>query len=98
MSSVNEVKVNSPAAAALVKSTGKPGRDGLKGFPLLVHAPAQWGRGVRTEDKGVLVSDIAIKASEVPDRAALASLFGTTESHVDQALKYAEKVSSQAAT
>jgi uncharacterized protein (DUF433 family) len=61
----------------------------LDGFPLLAYAPDQHGPGVRTEDKGVLVSEIVAASADQPDHAALAARFGTTADHVKQALAYA---------
>jgi hypothetical protein len=63
----------------------------LKGFPLLVYAPTQYGEGVRTEDNGTPVEAIVAIAAEsaVADPDALAGLFGTTRAHIKQALHYA---------
>ncbi len=58
----------------------------LDGFPLLAHSPAQWGEGVRTEDRGIPVAEIA--AAHAGDFAATAAKFGTTEAHVRQAVAY----------
>lgn len=67
----------------------KPGAVKLDGYPLLVFAPIEHGPGIRTEDNGTLVSDIATAAAESPDFGQLAAKFGTTEAHVADALKYA---------
>lgn len=64
----------------------KPGAPRLDGFPLLAHAPAQWGPGVRTEDNGTPVAHIV--AAHAGDFAATAARFGTTEQHVRQAIAY----------
>jgi hypothetical protein len=66
--------------------THKPGALRLDGFPLLVHSPAQWGPGVRTEDNGTPVESIA--AAHAGDFAATATKFGTSEKHVRQAVAY----------
>jgi uncharacterized protein (DUF433 family) len=78
-----------------VKVTGtatvldKPGAVKLDGYPMLAYAPAQWGVGVRTENNGTPVSDIAIAAAETPDFQVLADRFGVTVEHVAEALRYA---------
>lgn len=68
----------------------KPGAVRLDDYPLLVFAPIQWGQGVRTENNGTPVADIAVAFAEVGGTyAAMAERFGVTEDHVHQALKYA---------
>jgi hypothetical protein len=67
----------------------KPGAVRLDGYPLLAHAPAQWGPGVRTEDVGASVAEIAVAAAESPDHDALAARFGTTPAHIAEAVRYA---------
>lgn len=70
--------------------THRPGSIRLDGFPLLVHAPATWGEGVRTEDNGTSIGDIlAASGLILPDCEALARRFGTSARHVRQALAYA---------
>jgi uncharacterized protein (DUF433 family) len=68
--------------------THVPGAIRLDGFPLLVHAPAQHGPGIRTEDRGIPVADIVAAAAEQSDHDALAEHFETTAAHVRQALAY----------
>lgn len=75
----------------------KPGGVDLSGYPLLVYAPSQHGPGVRTEDIGVPVADIAAKAAEIPDYARLAGHFKTTPAHVEQAIAYAVAAQPKAA-
>lgn len=58
----------------------------LDGFPLLACSPEQWGPGVRTEDRGIPVEEIA--AAHAGDFMATAARFGTTEGHVRQAVAY----------
>lgn len=70
----------------------KPGAVKLDGFPLLVYAPAQHGPGVRTEDVGASVADIATEYAVNPSVGAVAAKHGTTAAHVVDALKYAEAV------
>jgi hypothetical protein len=67
----------------------KPGAVKLDGYPLLTFAPLQHGAGIRTEDNGTPVSDIADAAAASPDLGTLAAKFGTSEAHVADALKYA---------
>lgn len=70
--------------------THKPGADlSVHAYPLLVHAPGQHGPGIRTEDHGIAVADIVVKAAELPSYEALAAHFGTTPDHVAQAIAYA---------
>jgi hypothetical protein len=59
----------------------------LDGFPLLAYAPDYWGPGVRTEDNGSPVAEIA--AAHTGDFATTAKRFKTTERHVRQAIAYA---------
>jgi hypothetical protein len=74
--------------SALAAVTHKPGAVRLDGYPLLVYAPVQHGPGIRTEDNGTPVADIAVRASEVSDLAVLAAQFGTSAEHVRQAISY----------
>ncbi len=75
--------------AALTFAVGhKPGVERLDRWPLLVHAPSQWGPGVRTEDHGIAVEDIAAAVSQTPDYARIAEALGTTPDHVAQAVDY----------
>lgn len=67
----------------------KPGAVKLDGYPLLTFAPLQHGAGIRTEDNGTPVADIAVAAVQTPDLATLAAKFGTSAAHVADALKYA---------
>jgi hypothetical protein len=83
--------VASPVGGFQLSVTAKPGAfklDHVK-YPLLVYAPLQWGPGIRTEDNGTLVHDIAVASSTVTDYDALARQFGTTGEHVRQAIAYA---------
>lgn len=70
----------------------KPGAVKLDGFPLLAFAPSQHGPGIRTEDKGVPVADIATEYAVNPDAEAVAAKFGTTAAHVAEAIRYAAAV------
>jgi uncharacterized protein (DUF433 family) len=67
----------------------KPGVNKLTGYPHLVYAPAQYGPGVRTENNGTPVADIAAEISVNPDVDAVAAKFGVTVEHVHDALRYA---------
>lgn len=68
----------------------KPGAVRLDGFPRLCYAPGQWGPGVRTEDNGTPVADIAAAFVEASGNAdAVAARFATTPDHVADAVKYA---------
>lgn len=67
----------------------KPDAVRLDGYPHLVYAPGQHGPGIRTEDNGTPVANIASAAAETPDYAALATRFGTTADHVADAIRYA---------
>lgn len=67
----------------------KPGAVRLDGYPLLVHAPSVHGPGIRTEDKGVKVEDIAAEFAVNPSHEAVAAKFGTTDAHVADAIRYA---------
>jgi hypothetical protein len=67
----------------------KPGAVRLDGYPRLVYAPSYHGPGIRTEDNGTPVADIAAAAAETPDYGALAGRFGTTPEHVAEAIRYA---------
>lgn len=58
-------------------------------YPHLVHAPDQWGSGIRTEDHGVEVRAICEAIAVNPDYAAVAAQLGTTPEHVRQAVAYA---------
>jgi hypothetical protein len=58
----------------------------LDGFPLLCHAPDQWGPGIRTENNGTLVADIV--AAHVGDLEETAQKFGITADHVRSAIAY----------
>ncbi len=84
-----------PRAAGSVSAGESPDPDhkaiaeSLRNFPLLVHAPDQHGPGVRTEDHGVAVDEIAKAAATVKDHKTLAERFKTSPDHVQQALKYA---------
>ncbi len=69
----------------------RPGAIRLDGFPLLTHAPEQWGEGVRTEDNGTPVDAIFAayhRAPEIDQFESIAVRFGTTEAHVRQAVAY----------
>lgn len=73
--------------------THKPDARVLEGFPLLVYAPSQWGPGVRLEDCGHAVADIAEAFESDPDADAVAARFGTTAEHVMDAVRYASRAS-----
>jgi hypothetical protein len=81
-----------------VKVTGsatvlhKPGAARLDRWPLLVHAPSQWGPGIRCECNGATVEDIAVECAANPDLDSVAAKFGVTADHVSQALDYAATV------
>jgi hypothetical protein len=75
-----------------VQVLNKPGAVKLDGFPRLAYAPGQWGPGVRTEDKGVPVAEIATAfATASGNPGAVAKQFNTTEAHVMDAVRYAEQ-------
>jgi len=83
--------VAGPAGGFQFRVTAKPGAiklDHVK-YPLLVYAPLQWGPGIRTEDVGALVYDIAVASSTVIDYDVLAAKFATTGEHIRQAIAYA---------
>jgi uncharacterized protein (DUF433 family) len=98
--------------AAQFTCTTTPGAIKLDAYPLLVHSPMQashnhpafkaqydplvHGALIRTEDRGVSVADIVVKAAEMPDTEALAKHFGTTSAHVRQAIDYAVATSAPA--
>jgi uncharacterized protein (DUF433 family) len=67
----------------------KPGAVRLDGYPRLVFAPMEHGPGIRTEDNGTPVADIAAAVAETPDYEALAAKFQTTPEHVAEAVRYA---------
>lgn len=67
----------------------KPGAVRLDDYPRLVYAPGQHGPGIRTEDNGTAVEDIATAAAETPSYDALAARFNTTVDHVADAIRYA---------
>jgi hypothetical protein len=67
----------------------KPGAVRLDGYPCLCFAPKQHGDGVRTEDNGTLVADIATAACETPDYEQLAKRFKTSPAHISDAIRYA---------
>jgi uncharacterized protein (DUF433 family) len=70
----------------------KPGSVRLDDYPKLAYAPAQHGPGVRTEDNGTPVADIAIEYAANPSAEAIAVKFGTTSDHVADAIRYAAAV------
>ncbi len=75
--------------------TRPPGGLDLTPWPLLVCAPAVWGEGIRLEDNGTSVKDIADAAGSHPiidvlTLTELANRFGTTNAHIEQALRYAQ--------
>lgn len=85
----DDVKVAIKATA-----TRNPDAIDLTNWPLLVHAPDQYGPGVWLEDGTTSVAEIvAAKAPaniRILDRyAALAGRFRTTKEHIRQALAYA---------
>ena len=81
---LEDVKVTGTAAVLHA-----PGAVRLDDYPHLVFAPLQHGPGIRTEDNGTAVADIAAAAAETPDYAALAARFRTTADHVADAIRYA---------
>lgn len=70
----------------------KPGAVNLGNYPHLAYAPSQWGPGVRTENNGTPVADIALAFSTHPNAEAVAAQFGVTVDHVNDALRYAAAV------
>jgi hypothetical protein len=85
--------------SAMARAAAKPDKREMLKFPLLVHAPLQWGPGVRTEDGGIPVEELAhdvlkrVKKSDDPEEhfeamRAVAVDRGTTEEHVRQACEY----------
>jgi uncharacterized protein (DUF433 family) len=81
---LKQVKVSGDVAAL-----HKPGAVRLDDYPRLVYAPGQHGPGIRTEDNGTPVEDVAGAVAETPDYAALAAKFQTTPEHVAEAVRYA---------
>jgi hypothetical protein len=69
----------------------KPGAVLLTGYPLLVYAPNQYGTGIRTENNGTPVADIAAEVAVNPDYNTVAAKFGVTVDHVAQAVDFAVK-------
>jgi hypothetical protein len=67
----------------------RPNAIKLDAYPLLVFAPEQYGKGIRTEDNGTPVSDIAIAYSVNANAEAIAAQFATGVGHVLQAIQYA---------
>jgi uncharacterized protein (DUF433 family) len=67
----------------------RPGSVRLDEFPLLVFAPEQFGLGIRTEDKGVSVAQIAEAFAVNPNANAIAAQFATTVDHIADAIRYA---------
>lgn len=68
----------------------KPGAVRLDDYPKLVFAPTAYGPGIRTEDHGVKVEDIANAFAEMSGNAEIvAERFGTTLEHVADAVRYA---------
>ncbi len=65
----------------------------LDGFPGLCWMPDHpvFGNRVFTDDQKASVFDIAVRACEQPDQAALAAQFGTTPARVADAINYALK-------
>lgn len=64
----------------------------IDAYPLLAWSalhPAHGSMVVHTEDGKASVHDIAVAACEIHSVEALAAKFGTTEQHVDQAIRYA---------
>jgi hypothetical protein len=102
------------AVNCTIECTHKLGAVRLDSFPLLVFAPMQeshdhpdfsaahnplvHGNAVRTEDRGILVSDIVVKAATMPDYQQLADYFGTSTEHIHQVIDYAVKASTSAVT
>ncbi len=83
-----DIDLDQLKASLTFKVGHKPGVERLDRWPLLVHAPSQWGPGVRTEDHGIPVEDLAAAVAESPDYARIAHAFGTTADHVAQAVDY----------
>ncbi len=86
---IDLAKIALKASAAVLH---KPGAVMLDGYPHLVYAPAQHGPGIRTENNGTKVEDIASAVSETPDYEILAARFGVTTDHVADAVRYAVAV------
>jgi len=72
-----------------VECVARPGAVSLDAFPLLAFAPEQYGAGIRTEDKGVSVADIATAYATNPDANAIAAQFATSAAHIADAIRYA---------
>ena len=67
----------------------RPGSISLDAYPLLTFAPEQYGKGIRIEDNGTTVAEIAEAFAVQPDAAAVAQKFATTADHDRQAIDYA---------
>jgi uncharacterized protein (DUF433 family) len=67
----------------------RPGSVSLDAYPLLTFAPEQYGKGIRTEDKGVSVVDIATAYATNPNAEAIAAQFAISAAHVADAIRYA---------
>lgn len=59
-------------------------------YSLLTKDSPEFGPGVRTRDKGILIQDILSKADEGYNVERLAEYFGTTTDHIIQAIMYTE--------
>jgi uncharacterized protein (DUF433 family) len=79
-----------PGAIGTATATNPRGVPSLADYPLLVHAPKQHGEGIRTEDVGASVDEIAAAYAKKKDAKKIAEQFGTTAAHVEQAVKYAK--------
>lgn len=66
----------------------------LDAYPLLAwtkHHPLHGYMVVHTEDQRASVADIAIAHAELGSLEAVASRFGTSVDHADQAVRYADE-------
>lgn len=89
MNELMDLIVKSIKLTGDVECLHKPGAVRLDDYPHLVYAPEQHGRGIRLEDTGVAVADIAAAFAVTPSCEAVASQFNTTADHVAEAIRYA---------
>ncbi len=86
---ISELVLKSVKLTGNIACLHKPGAVRLDGYPHLVYAPIFHGPGIRTEDKGVKVEDIAAEFAVNPSYEGVAAKFGTTAEHVADAIRYA---------
>jgi len=86
------------AIIGTAECVARPGSVSLDAYPLLTFAPEQYGKGIRTEDKGVSVAEIAEAFAVNPNIYAIATQFATTVNHVADAIKYSIKIGLAQAT